>query len=293
MTLETAQEVTLETTEAPVEETEVNISPETESEEVETQDVETQPEETTDDKLARLEREAAGRQKKIDRQVAAFNALQDKYKQTVQEREEFSQMLQQKQPEVEPSLDDTDENGNPKYSTHEEYVEALSDYRADKKLKERQEEFQVQQEQIQRGKLMEERLKLRHSQEAEYIADNPMYKTSSVEVDNYLKSLEVNNGTAQAVIDQMYKGNVPQVIDYFGSNDGENLDELGKINAMTPPEAAVEIYKIQQKISSQIVKKENKPKTKPVKVEGGKSASDKSLGKATGTEILDWVKQRR
>lgn len=275
------QDVTVEKApEVKVEETEVDTSPDTENEEGEA--AEELPEESVEDKVDRLERETTGKQKAIDRKTAAYSSLQRKYEEQRQEHEKLAQLIAQQQPKVEPNIDD--------FETHEEYDKARVEFWKETAKAEAQAELLQNQRQFQQEKIMQDRLVLRQTQEVEYMTDNPMYKASVTEVDSYIKGIpDVPGGTQEAVIEQLYRGNVPQLIDYFGSNAGENLDELGKISRLSPPEAAVEIYKLQQKLSSSKVKKETTPKTTPVKTQKGSTSTSKPLSKRSGKEVLDWV----
>lgn len=262
-----------ETVEVKTEEIEDN-SPDVESEE---------PEETVEEKVVRLERDVEGKQKAINRKTAALHDANKKYAEQRQEHERISGLLDQQKPDSEPSIDD--------YETHEEYVNALVDYRSKAEVTKQQQALMIEQQQIQQQQVMNERLSLRQSQEAEYLVDNPMYKSSSNEVDAYLRTIDESSmpkGTVNAILDQLYKGNVPAVIDYLGANNGENLDELGKIARMTPPDAAVEIYKTQQKLAkSPVEKKEAKKTLKPVKAVKGNRANTGGLGKhSSGDDVL-------
>lgn len=261
-----------------VEETEANenASPDTEANEVQ---------ETPEQRLERLEKEVADKQKAIDRRTAALSTLQKKFEEERQQREQLMQRIEQAEPKKEPDIDDFD--------THEEYVDAVANFRAEQKVAEQQKQMLKQQEEMQKAQIMQERQSVRAEQEAEYMKENPLYRASVSEVDSYLRMLEVRNDVQDAVIDQIYSGNVPAVIDYFGSNNGEHLDELGKISKMPAHKAAVEIYKIQQKLEAGLATSKTdpeKPDVKPVKVERGNTKSRKSLDKQSPKEILDWVK---
>lgn len=271
------QDQQVETTETEAEETEASEdesndnSPEAESEEVE---------ESPEDKIARLERESAGKQKAIDRRTAALSDLNKKLEQERQEREKLAALVQQTQSKPEPQSDD--------FETYDEYVDALAEYRAEQKVAEQQKQFSEQQAKMQQQQVLNERLKLRQEQEADYLQSNPMYKQSVQEVDNFIQNLNTPPDVQDAVIAQMYEGNIPQMIDYFGSNSGENIDKLAEISQMPPWKAAVEIYKIQQSFTS-APKKEAKPIPKPVKAVKGGGATKKSASKMSGKELLDAV----
>lgn len=272
---ETTQDVKVEevTTEA-VEETDDSKDESPEVEEVV---------ETVDEKVDRLERDVAGKQKAIDRKTASHHAQQRKIDEQKMELQKLAQSIEEKKPQVEPSIDD--------YETHDEYNDAVKDFIKKTAKAEAQSEMLAEQRQIQQEQIVAGRTKLRQEQEVEYMADNPKYKMASNEVESYINGLvDVGYEVMEAVASQLYDGNVPAVIDYFGSNDGEHLVELGDISRMSPPRAAVEIYKIQQKLLASPTKKETKPKTTPVKTEKGSTKSAKPLSKQSGKDVLDWVK---
>ena len=238
--------------------------------------------ETADDKVVRLERETAGKQKKIDRQTAANRQANERSDKLRQENERLAALIEKQTPDTEPKIDD--------YETHDEYNNAVISHAEKRGAANAQKEFLDNQQQIQRQQIEQERLSLRRSQEAEYIVDNPMYNAASNEVGTYIGTLDSSDATQDAVISQLYDGNVPSVIDYFGSNNGENLDELGKIARMAPPQAAVAIYKIQQKLLVSPTQKQTKPKPTPVKTARGVSKASRPLDKQSGKELMDWVK---
>jgi len=245
---------------------------------------ETEPELTVEEKLEKAEQDIATKQKKIDRQTAANRKTQQLYEEQRQEREKLAGLIEKQQPDKEPVIDD--------FETHEEYVDALVKYRSKAEVQKQQQERLLHEEQIRDEQVNTERLQLRTSQETEFIVDNPMYKAAANEVDIYVKELgNTAPGTTQeAVIAQLYRGNVPQVINYFGANNGENLSELGDLSRLSPPEAAVEIYKIQQKLGAP-TKKETKPSPTPVKVEKGSSSNNpKSPLKMPEDKFRDWIK---
>lgn len=247
----------------------------------EVNEVEQPPELTPEERIKKLEADVTGKQSAIDRQTKRYYETQEKLQKIQEENAKLLSQLKQAEPESAPDIDN--------FETHDEYVEALAEYKAKTKLQEQQKQFAEQQRVMQEQAVMQERLALRQQQEAEYIKENPMYKASVDEVQYYIQNLgESPNGTVDAVLTQVYKGNVPEVIDYFGRNNGENLEQLGKISKMTPPEAAVEIYKIQQKLAANpSVKKEVKTPPKPVTAKKGDKANTSGLGKhSSGEDVL-------
>lgn len=278
------QDITVDTTPVTqVEETEVSASPDTSVESGhEGEAHEAEPQETPEDKLQRLERDVAGKQKAIDRKTAAYHALQKKHDEQRTEAEKLSELIKKQTPDVEPVIDN--------FETHEDYVEALVDYRSKAKMAEYQQNLSQQQEQMRQAKVMQDRQSILQGQEAAYMDINPSYASAKAEVQGYLSSLGgIDPSVENAVIEQLYRGNVAEVTDYFGANNGENLEELGRISKMTPPEAAVELYKIQQRVSSSPQTKQKTTKPTPVKVSRGKSSTSKPVSKMSGKDTLDWV----
>lgn len=261
-----AQDVTVENAvETEVEETEAKTSPDTESEETEVE----APQETVEEKAERLEREAAAKQKAIDRKTAAYHAQQRKIAEL---QEQIAKINQQPQAEgsKKPEPDD--------YPSWAEYEKAKEDYiksEAEREIKSKilQEQYQAEQQ-----KAVQDRLAKRQAQEAEYVKINPAYSQSAKEVNDYLPTLNAPAAVQEAVLEAVYEGNVPQIIDYFGANNGERLDELARISQLTPAKAAIEIYKIQQSLKAP-VKKEVKPAPAPIqKVKGTSAPKDLSKG---------------
>ena len=242
-------------------------SPEAEGEEGEGQE----PEVTLEEENAKLKKDIERKQKAIDRKTAAYHDMQRAYDKRKQELQALQEQVQAQEPVEEPKIDN--------YETHEEYVEALAEFRADQKVKQKQQDFIEQQSKMAEVQKNQSRLQKRANEEAEYIKDNPHYQQSADEVDAFLKTFEIRDDVGNAVLDIIYNGNVPQVIDYFGSNNGENLHKLKDISQLTPVEAAVEIYKIQQSLKAP-APKEIKPPPKPVNKPkgGGKPSKDLASG---------------
>lgn len=291
-----AQDVTVETTvdadtqdqvvenavETEVEETEnaEADSPDTEGQETEAE----APQETVEEKAERLEREAAAKQKAIDRKTAAYHAQQRKIAEL---QEQLAKINQQPQAEglKEPSIDD------PEFDSYADYEKAKEDFLTKKVEKELKSKMLQEQYQAEQQKAVQEKLAKRQAQEAEYIKINPAYSKSAKEVNDYLPTLSAPAAVQEAVLEAVYEGNVPQIIDYFGSNEGENLEELARIAQLTPAKAAIEIYKIQQKLSAKTpVKKETKPAPKPIEKVKGTSKGSKTLTQMSPDELVKWAK---
>lgn len=289
------QDVTVEApAEAETQDVKVEEAVEVKSEETEAEDVSNSPEddnegteeeapqETVEEKAARLEREAEAKQKAIDRKTAAYHAQQRK----IAELQEQLQKLNQtgKADElVEPNIDDFES-----YQDYEKAKEEFLTKRVEKELKSKmlQEQYQAEQQ-----RAVQEKLAKRQAQEAEYIKQNPNYSRSVKEVNDFLPTLNVPEAVQEAVLEAVYDGNIPQIIDYFGANEGENLEELARISQLTPAKAAIEVYKIQQKLNAKApVKKETKPAPKPIEKVKGTSKGTKTLDKMSPEEVLKWAK---
>lgn len=253
-------DVTVENTvETEVEETVVDATPEADSEETETEE----PVETVEERLERLEQEVAAKQKAIDRKTASQHSLQKAYERKLQELQAYQE--QGKSEDLkEPKIDDFDD-----YTKYEKAKEEFFTKKVEREIKGKilQEQQQVAQQQ-----LVQEKLAKRKEQEAEYIKINPRYSQSAKEVNDFIQTLDASQGVQDAVLEVVYDGNIPQIIDYFGANNGERLDELERITQMSPAKAAVEVYKIQQGLKTP-VKKEMKPAPAPIKKVKGTARS--------------------
>lgn len=206
-----------------------------------------------EERAQKLEREAEAKQKKIDRQTAAYNELQRALE---KERLERQAKVEQVEDNPEPKIDD--------FETYPEYVEALSNHKAELLIKQKEAEMFERQQAEKQQQLIAERASIAQEQEAEYLKSNPMYKASKAEFESFTKTAQFAPELENAIVSQVFKGNVPQIIDYFGANNGENMDELIAMSKMTPVEAGIEIYKIQQKLVTP-KKEETKPLPKPIK----------------------------
>lgn len=228
-----------------------------------------EPELSVEERLEKIEKDNQYKEKAIHRKTAALHEANRKIRELQSELQKFAQSKESEKPE--PNIDD--------FETHDEYVNAVADYRAEQRVKQKEQEFKMRQMQEAQQKQVQERLAMRQKQEAEYITDNPQYEASSKEVADYLGTMQVSDDVANAVLDQVYSGNVPAIIDYFGKNNGENLSKLDEIMRMPAHMAAVEVYKLQQAIGKP-EKKAEKPLPKPVKTKpsnaGGKKYIDDS-----------------
>jgi len=266
------QDQEVETQETEAEETE-DASPEAESEESE-------PEKTVEEKYAELKQEAETKQKAIDRKTAAYTALQRAHEKQQQELQAMQEKIQSQEPEKEPSIDD--------FETHDDYVNALTEYRANKLVKAKESELIEAQQQAKAKELADARAKIMLEKETEYLEINPKYPASKAEFGAFISTANIRPDVEAAIVGQAFKGNPAHIIDYFGSNNGENIGQLEEIASMSAPDAAIEIYKIQQSLTTP-APKENKPPPAPVNKPRGKGAVSKSVDKMDGSDVLKWV----
>lgn len=253
------------------EETEEKSTPENDNEETEGNE-ETEVQETVEERAERLSHENKAMQKSIDRKTASFRQREKNYQQKLQELEANQTEIAQQKPAEEPKIEDFD--------THAEYVDAVAEHKAKSMLKERQQKQLLDQQKAEATKIAQERENIREEQESEYILENPHYEASKEEFASFVEAGGISPQVEQAFVYQAFKGNVPEIIDYFGSNNGERMEELEAISKMHPIEAAVEVYKIQNGLSkTPKVKEDKKPAAKPLKKVKGSAAPRKDLHK--------------
>ena len=196
---------------------------------------EQEPVKTVEERLAEIERDVQVKQKKIDRQTAAYKALQDKYQREMQEFQAMQKKLQPEQEVKEPDIDDFD--------THEDYLNAVRKHEREQGMKEAQNKLIQDQQKQKAEQFQRERMAIADKQTQEYLAINPKYEQSREEFMTFVSTLNVSPEVESAITDQAFETNVAQVIDYFAGNGGENLDKLEQISRLPAHKAAVEIYR--------------------------------------------------
>jgi len=250
---------------------------------------EDKPELSVEEKLALLEKDNQGKQGKINRQRAVLSNLQEQNTAIMKELNELrqkAQAVQETSAPKKPSIQDFDtlaEFDN----AMEKYVQDVQKHSVEQaKAKALEESANAQKREIEQ-KIYEERSKQRAEQEREYVAINPSYKSSVLEVDAFIQTANLNNDVMDAILDQVYEGNVPMLIDYFGKNNGENIQKLEDITRMPAPRAAVEIYKIQQSLKAP-EKREVKPPPAPIKTKSAGGNSKALKENASGDDVLKY-----
>lgn len=230
-----------------------------------------EPEKTVEDRLADLERDISSKQKKIDRGTAAYSALNKKHEETLRELQDLQSKVQAEEPLKEPVIDD--------FETMEEYQKARDEFIEKRTEQSTLQKYQENQLQQQQNELVTQRTVARQKQEAEFVVANPDYPIAKQEFDAFVQSANVSPAVANAIADQAFDGDVAQLIYHFAGNNGENMDKLQEITAMSPIKAGIEIYKIQQTLKAP-EKPETKPLPKPVEKPkgGGKPRKDPMKG---------------
>ena len=211
-----------------------------------------------------LKRETEGKQGKIDKQRAALSQANAKIQEMQQQ---LAQTLKVEAP-LEPSIDD--------FETHDDYVEAVSDFKAELKFSQKQEAAKQAELQQRQADLLTEQKKQFDTSEQEYRAANPDYDRAKTELQDFLVTTPINGAIGDAIYEAAAFVGVPNVIDYFGGNGGENLAEFEKLSKMSPVGAAYEIFKLGQKLSG-VKPEKSKPLPKPVKTVNGSGSSKKDL----------------
>lgn len=211
-----------------------------------------------------LKRNNKSAEGKIEKQRAALSQANAKIQEMQQQ---LAQTLKVEAP-LEPSIDD--------FETHEDYVEAVSDFKADLKFSQKQEAAKQAELQQRQADLLTEQKKQFDTSEQEYRAANPDYDRAKTELQDFLVTTPIDGAIGDAIYEAASFVGVPNVIDYFGGNGGENLAEFEKLSKMSPVGAAYEIFKLGQKLSG-VKPEKSKPLPKPVKTVSGSGSSKKDL----------------
>lgn len=278
------QDVTVETEVADAPEDQVTDESQTEETQNEAdEDSQEEIEVPIEEQLEKQKAKAEALEKKTARQRAAYAAMQKAMQEKDEQLKEFLAQKQQVEATKEPVIDD--------YETHDEYVDALAEYRAQKKLTEQREQQLKTEAKIRQEQLMAERNRQYETEKEAFVELVPDYQEAETEFNEHIQTLmqdkTADPWTQDAVVQQAYRGgNVPALINYFGENGGARLGELDKISRLTPTEAAVEIYKIQQSLKNIPAKKKEEPQPKPAKTVKSGGSTTKPASKMSGKELL-------
>lgn len=260
---------------------------ESDSESTQVDDAAQEEEETEVDYKTSYEKakiEAQKKQDKVNKQRAALSQSNRKIEELQAKLNELQGPAQDEKPLVKPNIND--------FETNEEYQKAIDEYTdavAAKKIKESQKEQLLEQQKAEIEKRNNEQKAEFLKSEAAYRLVNPDYDRAKTELQEHIELNPVKDAVADAIYERASKGGMlPAIINYFGENSGERLSEFSKISEMSPYDAVVEIYKIQQKLKSMTSPKD-KPLPKPIKAVKSTGTGGKSLDKASGKDVLDWV----
>lgn len=257
--------------------------------------------ETPEQELERLRSEnkqLESAQKKISAQRKAYASLQKAAEEKDAKLKEF--IAQQQSTESAQAPKKPDVNDFDSYDEYEKatasYVDELAEFKAKEQVnKERQVAMQLEAQQA-RLKAQAERSAQYESQKKAFMAENPQYVEAEANFNEYVQQVEqiTDPRVQNAVVNQAYNHSevpAPVLINYFGANYGENIAELDQISKLSPEAAAVEIYKIQEKLKSNpkpSAKKE--PLPKPIAKPKGGGGKTKSLNDMSADELLKWAK---
>ena len=187
------------------------------------------PVETVDERLSRLERENEAKQRKINRQTAANRQALEKLERQRREYEERLSKLDKQEVEntepTKPKLEDFDsyEEFN---NAQDKYAQELAEYRATEILNKREKELLTRRQQEEAQKAQAELEQKRLKQEQEYISINPNYKASKAEFEDFISTSNIDRSMESAIVHQAFKGNVAQLIDYFGQYHDPMWDQM-------------------------------------------------------------------
>lgn len=259
-------------------ETEVEI--ETEVEEVEQGDEseveEAETEEVVIDyeaKANELEAKTQADRNKINKQRAALSQTNSK----IQELNAQLSELQKQTVEKEPNVDD--------FETFEDFDKARFDFvkkqalqeASEKVLKQQQQQAFQQKETVQRQEF--------DKAEAQYRARTPEYDAAKENLVAHSQVFPLPPLVINAIEEQARnEGMLPDIIAYYGSN----LDEFDTLSDKSPIEAAIEVYKVSQKLKVERPK-QTKPLPKPIKSIKGTAGTKKALHKMSYEELKKQV----
>jgi hypothetical protein len=252
------QDVTVEN-QNPEIESEVAAAPEVankdQSEEAELEENEgadNEEELTLEQQLERERKERASAEKKVKRQKAALSDYHRRYEDALRQMQQVKPV--EKQPDLqEPKIEDFDTLAEFQ-TARDKFIEDKTKRTLEQELTARQRQQQMLQAQTQRNELYEQSKKATLEKYSDFVR-------AETEVNEFLiaAAKSVPADVQEYIADQLYDdpATVGEVVYYFGANNGERLDELEAISKLPPRKAAIELYKLQQKL------KGAPPQTKP------------------------------
>ena len=229
-----------------------------------------QVEETVEVKLERLEKLREADQRKIDRQRKALSAENKTRAELTARIREYEQRVTKDEQQGEPNIDD--------YDTVEDYDNAKKEFLTKKIKNDLEREFlQKESHRQQTQKLQDMEMKFQKD-EAEIKQLYPDYDDAADEFKASIQSMQIPNDVRMTVLETAHReGNAAQLIHYFGANGGANIHEFEAIAQMSPTQAAVEVYKISQKLTRPNAPTPKTPLPKPPQRATGTGKIGKNL----------------
>lgn len=256
--------------EAQTDVTEEVVSQEETTQEEQQPEVKEEQQETVEEKLERLEKARERDQKKINRQTASNHGHLKKIEELNAKLQELETKAPSEQVSKEPDIND--------FESFDDYQEAVVEYRVEQKTKETQAKSKEQEQLRIHNEKMQERRKAIETNEAEYSKANPAYKNARQEFVEFTSTAKLNPNVENAMIDvAMREGNFAEVINYFGENGGDKLDEFMEIAKLTPVEAGIKIYDICKQLKGKPAPEKKKPIPKPASKVSGKGRAVNDL----------------
>lgn len=215
-----------------------------------------QVEETVEVKLDRLEKQREADQRKIDRQRKALSAENKTRADLTARIQAYEKQVAKETNQEEPSINDFD--------SVDEY-EAAKETFLTTKIKSNLEREMLQKESQRQHTDKIKNMEVKFLQdEAEIKQVYPDYDDAAEEFKASIQSMQIPENVRMTVLETAHReGNAAQLIHYFGANGGANIHEFEALAQMQPTQAAVEVYKISQKLSRPSAPTPKKPLPKP------------------------------
>jgi len=256
-----------------------------EVEEVETEDtveVEAEPEK----KLTKAEQVKQEYEQKLTAEREKFQKRIDtKTAIEKQEREKRTQLEQElaAMRESAPTVDEAPKEAD--FDSFDDFLEATAEYKADKIVKEK--ELQQKQQQLRetQQREYERNMKEFSEKEVKFREANPEYDANAKmfgEQIEYLSQAYPNNIALGTARDMLLSSDVAPAIINTLAQDPDIAEGWASLN---PVQAAREVFKLEQSLSSPVETKEE-VLPKPVKTLKGNSSTSKPLNKMSGKELL-------
>ena len=190
------------------------------------------------------------------------------------EAEHWKKQAQAVKPEPKPEFVDPNKPNvnDPKFSSYDEYTEALAEWKIEQRLQKAHSEYQTRTESEKRN----ESLKV-FNERADKV------RTKYPDYDELFENANVSEAMAGTILESE---NGPEIVVYLSKNP----DVANRIAMLSPTQAAREIGKIEAKLDSLLVTKtvtDASPPLNPVKPKG-----DTDTGLSDNIDVKTWMKRR-